>query len=352
MRKETYNKLAEYNKQLAQVFNIDEDHIVRGHEFNVEPTLKQKLEDAVQLESDFLSKINIVPVDELEGETLKLGVTSSIAGRTDTDTGERQGANFTGLTSHKYKCVTVEYDTTLSYAQIDAWAKFKDFAQRIAKQKTKRIALDRLMVGFNGTSVAKQTDRKQNPLLQDVNIGWLEHIRNDAPAHVLSSVKLIKGSASDLAKYKTKDDEYKTLDALVYEARYTAIPDEFNNDTELVVVVGSDFMKKAFAPYKNETKPTEKIAGDIIVSQKFIGGLQVVAAPFFPRNSLLITRLDNLSIYYQSSGTRRRWVDDVKKNRYLDLLSSPEGYVVENYDAVALIENITTIDLDEKAVTE
>ncbi len=45
----------------------------------------------------------------------------------------------------------------------------------------------------------------------------------------------------------------------------------------------------------------------MIISQKRMGGLQAVRAPFFPPNALLITRLDNLSIYWQED-TRRRSV--------------------------------------------
>ena len=42
------------------------------------------------------------------------------------------------------------------------------------------------MIGWHGTSTAPDTDRTANPLLQDVNIGWLQHIRTDAPAQVMS----------------------------------------------------------------------------------------------------------------------------------------------------------------------
>ncbi|MDG6896601.1 hypothetical protein A6A19_00970 [Actinobacillus delphinicola] len=347
MRKETYQKLEEYSKNLAETFGVSEHSISRGHEFTVEPSMRQKLEDAVQLNSDFLSQINVVPVDEMKGETLMLGVTSSIAGRVDTDKNARQGIGFTGLTSHSYECKNVQYDTALPYVQLDMWAKFPDFANRIANQKIKRIALDRIMIGFNGTSAAKETNREENPLLQDVNIGWLENVRQNAADHVLKTAKLVKGSQDALAKYKLKANEYKTLDALVNEAKYNVIAEEFRDDTELVVLLGSDLMFSNYAPYQNEIKPTEKVAGDVIMAQKRIGGLKAVTVPFFPKNALLITRLDNLSLYYQADSTRRKWLDDAQRDRYLDLLSNNECYVVENYKAVAFVENITTLELPD-----
>ncbi|CRL46086.1 Phage major capsid protein, P2 family [Sodalis glossinidius str. 'morsitans'] len=36
-----------------------------------------------------------------------------------------------------------------------------------------------------------------------------------------------------------------------------------------------------------------------LISQKRLGGLQAIRVPFFPDNTILITRLDNLSIYWQ-----------------------------------------------------
>lgn len=41
------------------------------------------------------------------------------------------------------------------------------------------------------------------------------------------------------------------------------------------------------------------LAADLIISQKRLGGLQAIRVPFFPDNTILITRLDNLSLYWQ-----------------------------------------------------
>ncbi|MGK8347924.1 P2 family phage major capsid protein [Pseudomonas aeruginosa] len=73
--------------------------------------------------------------------------------------------------------------------------------------------LDRIMIGFNGTSAAVTTDLATNPLLQDVNIGWLQKMRTSAPDRVIEegedgSGKVTIGTTGD----------YKTLDALVFDA--------------------------------------------------------------------------------------------------------------------------------------
>ena len=46
--------------------------------------MQQKLENAVLESSDFLKRINVVPVTEMKGSALRLGVLSPVASRTDT----------------------------------------------------------------------------------------------------------------------------------------------------------------------------------------------------------------------------------------------------------------------------
>ena len=68
--------------------------------------------------------------------------------------------------------------------------------------------------------------------------------------------------------------------------------------------------------------------------------LPAVRVPGFPANAMLITRLDNLSIYWQD-GTHRRHVEEVpKRDRIENYESINEDYVVEDYGCGCLIENI------------
>lgn len=69
----------------------------------------------------------------------------------------------TTLGKEGYECVQVNYDTHIRYAKLDAWAKFKDFQTRISGAIVERCALDRIMIGFNGTSAAADTNITNNP---------------------------------------------------------------------------------------------------------------------------------------------------------------------------------------------
>ena len=73
--------------------------------FTVEPSVTQTLMNTMQESSDFLTRINIVPVSEMKGEKIGIGVTGSIASTTDTAGGtERQPKDFSRLASNKYEC--------------------------------------------------------------------------------------------------------------------------------------------------------------------------------------------------------------------------------------------------------
>ena len=53
--------------------------VANGGQFTVEPTIQQKLENAVLESSDFLKRINVVMVQEMKGSALRLGVLSPVA---------------------------------------------------------------------------------------------------------------------------------------------------------------------------------------------------------------------------------------------------------------------------------
>jgi P2 family phage major capsid protein len=219
------------------------------------------------------------------------------------------------------------------------WAKFADFQIRLTNQIVQRIALDRIMIGFNGTTRAPTSNRATNPLLQDVNIGWLQQIRTNAPE------RWMKESAAGTGKVVIDPaGDYKNLDALVYDAVNSLIDPWYQDDTQLVVLTGRKLLSDKYFPLLNdETKPSEKLAADMIVSQKRLGGHQAVRVPSFPPNALLITRFDNLSVYFQSGTQRRSVMDNPKRDRIETYQSSNDAFVVEDYGCTALIENIEIV---------
>ncbi|MBK1874576.1 phage major capsid protein, P2 family [Marinobacter sp. 1-3A] len=309
-----------------------------AEQFNVTPSVQQTLEKRIQESSALLQAINMIGVDEIKGEKIGLGV-GTIAGRTNVSNKDRNPRDVSDLGANGYECVLTEFDTALPYAKIDAWAKFPNFQALVRDAILRQQALDRIMIGFNGTSAATETDRATNQLLQDVNIGWLQHYRTSAPERVMSEVV----SASGVVNVGTGGD-YLNLDALVYDALHNMIDTWHQGNPDLVVMLGSGLLQDKYFPLINNNQtPSEKSATDMIVSQKRMGGLPAVAAPFFPAGALMITTMENLSIYYQTGARRRQVIDNPKRNRIENYESSNEAYVIEDFGAGCLVENITIV---------
>ncbi|HFL5007522.1 TPA: phage virion morphogenesis protein [Escherichia coli] len=214
MRQETRFKFNAYLSRVAELNGIDAGDVSK--KFTVEPSVTQTLMNTMQESSDFLTRINIVPVSEMKGEKIGIGVTGSIASTTDTAGGtERQPKDFSKLASNKYECDQINFDFYIRYKTLDLWARYQDFQLRVRNAIIKRQSLDLIMAGFNGVRRAETSDRSSNPMLQDVAVGWLQKYRNEAPARVMSKVTDEEGRATSEVIRVGKGGDYASLDALV-----------------------------------------------------------------------------------------------------------------------------------------
>lgn len=332
MRNDTRLAFERFSARVAQLSGMSSAQ----HQFAVEPSVQQTLESAIQESSALLQSINIIGVDEIKGEKLALGVSGPTAARTDVKNNDRAPRDLAELTADSYECYSTEFDTYLRWATLDAWAKFPDFQVRLRNAIIRQQALDRIMVGFNGTSAAVETDRATNPLLQDVNIGWLQKYRDQAAARVISG--------ADFGGVGANQD-YANLDALVFDAVNELIEPWHRESTDLVAICGRKLMADKYFPLINQwEQPSEQRALDLIVASKRLGGLQAVRAPFVPDGAILITSLSNLSLYYQNGSRRRRIQEQPERKRVANFESSNEAYVVEDYGFGCLIEDIALAD--------
>lgn len=343
MRKETRFAFAALAVQIALLNGVASAH----EKFSVDPSIQQKLEVAVQESDGFLKQINIIGVDEQSGEALLLGVNGPVASRTDTSGGTRRSPlSRSTLSKDSYVCKQTNFDSAFPYALLDAWAKFPDFQVKLSNAIILRQALDRIMIGFNGTSAAATTNRAANPLLQDVNIGWLQKIRTNADDRVLSAATIGPRKIITVAGVDTVfEGDYANLDGLVFDAIQMLDP-WHRNRPDLRVMVSRNLMhsKLLAAVEKGADSNQEENAAQEIVSRARLGGLPVVDAPFFPDNTVLVTTLSNLSIYYQNGARRRHLKDEPELDRIADYQSSNEAYVIEDFGLVALVEDITAVN--------
>lgn len=131
--------------------------------FSIDPSIEQKLEDKMRESSSFLQEINTVLVDDKQGEKLGLDIGSTVSSTKDTDDGPRETSDPTSMSSQLYNCEKTNFDTHIKYMQLDRWAKFPDFQARLANLLIQQEARERIMIGFNGTSHAANSDRAANP---------------------------------------------------------------------------------------------------------------------------------------------------------------------------------------------
>lgn len=339
MRNETRKLFEQYTQRVAALNGVSDT----AKTFSVEPSVQQTLEAKIQESSEFLSKINMTGVRELKGEKIGLGVSGPIAARTNVDSSARSPRDVAALDKHGYECQFTEFDTFIRYSALDSWAKFPQFQAMLRDAIIQRQALDRMVIGFNGISIAAASNHTENPMLQDVNKGWLQKYREDAPARVLSEVvdssgKIAVGPGGD----------YRNLDALVYDAVNELIDPWHRESTDLVAICGRKLLSDKYFPLINrDNRPSEQAPLDMIISQKRLGGIQAVRAPYFPDGKILITSLENLSLYWQE-GARRRYMKEVpERNRIENYESSNDDYVVEDYGFGCLVENIELVEPTE-----
>lgn len=325
----TSEKFSELRQAMASSYGVSESDLRRC--FTVSEPLETRLNSAIQESSDFLQRITVLPVTDRIGQAVTVGVHQPLAKRTDVSSGDRQATPAESPIGAQYQCELTEFDVAFPYTLLDAWARFDNFQELYMAQVYRRIALDRILTGWRGKTAAASTDRSANPNLEDVNVGWIEILKQNNPGNYLTestdgTSKITLGASGD----------YKNLDQLAYDVQ-SMIPDAYRTGSEVVIVgrhlVAHDVGKALAAVAQT---PTEK--NQVLILDKFYGGLQAILVPGFPATGLVVTDTENLSLYYQRGKTRRQQLDNSRRNRVEDYISSNDAYVIENLDGIAGIE--------------
>lgn len=354
MRSETRAQVNAYANQIATLNGVTGNPAVK---FTVEPTIQQKLQERIQQSADFLKRINFELVIDQEAEKVGIGTTRPIASRTNTAAGKRRIATDPTNTFYngRYRCEQTNFDRAVPYSKLDKWRHKPEFQTLLRDVIVKQQARDVIMMGWNGLEVARDTDHVAFPLLQDVNKGWLYHIRTDAPDRVMDTgliagdgpkaiylatgAEVVDAAGSNAA---TAGADYVNLDHLVHDL--TELVDEWHrDDSELVVIVGRNLLQDKFANIiatAGDTATEMEAVSNILTLPKQIGGKRAIVVPFFPANSVLITRLDNISIYEQEGSRRRLFRDEPEYDQVANYESGNLAFVVEDYGLTALADNI------------
>lgn len=334
MKNETREAFNGFCNKIAQLSGVSS----AAEQFSVAPSVQQNMERAIQDSSEFLSQVNVIGVTSLAGQRLGIGVSRPIAGRTNTEVRDRETRDVAEISNNEYECVPTEFDTSIKWAKLDAWAHNPGFQLKVRDAITRRQALDRIMIGFNGTHAAVSSDREVYPELQDLNKGWLQQYRDKAPERILS-----EGASPGEVRVGPGGD-YENLDALIFDVTNEMI-DPWHREAESLRALSDRHLvaDKYFQAVSNHgDTPTELAAldSDMYAAFSRFGGVVPARVPHMPAGTIFITPPENLSIYWQEGSRRRFVIDNPKRNRVEDYQSSNDAYVVEDFGAGCLVENI------------
>lgn len=311
--------------------------------FSIVPTIHTRMENAIRDSSQFLQNINSYEVVERTGAKILFDINGPVTGRTDTSgPGERAPKDVENTTDDQYTLNDYEADVFLAWQRISQMARFPDFATRYRKAVSHQIALDRINIMWNGTSIAATST---DPNLMDVDKGFIQKTLEARPENIVSEIKaasnIIKLGSAAVTSGATADG-YKNLDSLVADQK-TLIP--FNKRSDLIVIVSENLLSNEEGKLYDAhgRTPTEKLV--VRQSLQSYGALPTYIVPGYPDNCVTVTKWTNLSWYYQKGQAKRSIADNHKKKRVEDLnffVGSPE---VEDFDLFTTFKNITIADV-------
>lgn len=325
----------EYTTELGQWLGYGHQN-VKNEMVTYPPDKQQRAYSAAAEKAAFLKEVNHIPVTAQIGQRVGVGVSKPIASRTDTDIEERTTRYVADLSGDTYYAVQTNFDTHISYRTLDAWAHMADFHKMYTEHLALQTARDRLMIGFNGVSSSEKSDLEANPLLQDVNVGWLEKVRRNEPNRVMGYDS--DGVATDEQWQLGANGDYGTLDALVFDMTINLLDAWHQGADDLVVLVGRDiWTSHGLSLLANSSLPTERQALQTWFASQTVAGLPCAMPPFFPSRAVVVTSYSNLSIYYQLGTLRRAVIDNPKRDRVEEYRSQNEAYVVEDFGKFAAV---------------
>ncbi|GAA5097452.1 P2 family phage major capsid protein [Wohlfahrtiimonas larvae] len=332
--KETLECLEGYTERQAALNGVDKSTIESGQKFTINPQTEYVWVNKVASEG-ILSEVDIDVCTDMVVNDLGFGPSQLVSGRTNTETKERETSGLGKPNGIVYTAVTTNHDTHFTFGELNSFARSKEqFQKRLQDRRLESKREDVERIAWNGVKVAENTDKKTYPLGEDVNIGWLQRMRDHAPEHVITE---LEGAAIKVGKGQLMEN----LDQVVVQA-LSLIPKQYQKG--LKVYISSDLLvgrQMKLLEKTTNTETAQKITQD---AYYIINGLIAQAPDFFPDGTIFVTRPKNLAIRVQKGSVRSSYEMNSKRDRYENYNQQNEFYALHNYEQAVLIENITLED--------
>lgn len=272
--------------------------------------------------------LNLVQTKHAQGETM--GLFTPIPGTTDTENDEKREPKHALALAQQFHCEQINIDSYIRYEKIDSYRLENDLEARLNQLLDDGLLRGILMVGWQSVRRERTSNAEENPLAQDVKKGWLQKIRDEKPVAVINGASVGKGQA------------FKSLNALIKQG-LSKISPAYAMGGDMIAICGRDIIADDVIQLEHNDL-SENLADLLTLCQQAKGGLKAVSIPYFPSNAILITRLDNLSLYLHLNNIRRVALDKPQRDSVETLYSLNVDYIVEDFNACCLIENIEVVE--------
>lgn len=282
--------------------------------FSISPPQESALRLALMDSNWFLPLITTRDVSQIRGQVIDVGNPGVFTGRNP----EKRFTKDVGLSGNIYQLYPTDSCARLPWEMLSDWIHSgttdDEFIQMVAEFTLLSFANDIVRVGFNGTHAATTTDLTAFPNGEDINIGWHQIAKNFDTLHANPATpdqdripgftqRVINPGEETLTL--GENGVFKTLDAMASWLISTTIPQQFQNDPSLVLLIGADLVAaEQFRLFQEAGKPTENIAAQMLANT--VTGRRVYVAPFLPGKRMVATTLANLHIYTQRGHQYRR----------------------------------------------
>lgn len=339
LSKQAVEASSQFIAKQSDLHGISSDAIESGTHFTLEADRETEWLTAVQNSNAFLAKLDVDTcdaqvVDNLNGEDMDLA-----SGRTDTESKDRTTTSLAGIKNVRYTAETTQHDTHITFKEYNRWARQnrRKFQSYISAKRSASKGNDMMKIAWHGEKVAAKTDKKANPLGQDVNIGFIQRVKTHYPQNH------IDGKAEKITI--GKGGTYPSLDAAAI-AMKALIPKELQNGLELYA--SDEFFIDRDMKLVEKATVTE--AGDKSLQKVFTtvaGGIHAETPPFFPDECLILTSPKNLAIRTQEQSVQVGMVKNHPRSREEFYHESNEFYAVKDYRKCVVITGVTLVDSAE-----